>query len=112
MRAGPLRHRLRIERATEAPSSSGEPIPTWSSLRTVWAGIKPTRGSEGIHGGGPQGLENFLIRIRGLRSQDVGPKDRLVEVHGAGRTFDIVSVANIETLGRLVEIVATEHRGD
>jgi SPP1 family predicted phage head-tail adaptor len=46
MRIGRLDERITIESYTEANNAMGEPGKTWTTLATVWANVRPLRGSE------------------------------------------------------------------
>jgi len=94
MRAGKLRHRVTIQRATETQSDSGEVSRTWSTLATVWADIKPTSGAEAFRSGKIRADVGFLVTIRG--GVAAAPSDR---ISLSGRTLEIVSVADEDERG-------------
>lgn len=50
MRAGRLRHRVKLQRATEACDDHGQPVKSWYTEATVPAGVEPLRGKELVAG--------------------------------------------------------------
>lgn len=64
MAAGRLRERVTIQTFTEASDGGGGVTRTWSNLATVWAEVKPVRGSESKDGGRLAGLQTYLVTIR------------------------------------------------
>jgi len=46
MKAGKLRHRITIQKATEAPNEYGEMVQTWGTFATVSAAYYPLKGME------------------------------------------------------------------
>ena len=87
-RAGLLDRRIQLERRFDEVDDSGQSVPRWLPLATVWARVEPLGGREGF---GQQqwvatGDLRFTIRWRG----DVTPLHRVVH---EGRPYDVVSVA-------------------
>jgi len=78
LRAGQLRHRLELQRATAGiTSGTGKPTETWAALDVVWASVEAIAGSERYAELQRQGVVTHVIKIRywsGLTS-----KDRAVE---------------------------------
>ena len=66
MRAGTLRHRIVIQRATSAPDAAGQQIKTWATWNTVWAMIVPLQGRELVAAEQAQSETTVHIRIRYL----------------------------------------------
>jgi SPP1 family predicted phage head-tail adaptor len=62
--AGKLRHRVLIESPTTAASAYGQGEPTWSTLDTVWAFVRPVRAGEMIRAGQPGMETTYIIQIR------------------------------------------------
>jgi len=103
MRAGPLRHRIVIEEATETQDTFGEPDVAWSTLATVWASIVPLTGREAVSIQQINAAIDHKITIRYLAG--VVPKMR---VTFGERAFDIVSVANIDERNREMQLLVSE----
>lgn len=92
MRAGRLRHRVRLERRTLGSADVyGERLPTWALLDSVWASIESVGATETRRAEQQQIEATHAIRIRyysGLTA-----KDRVVF---NSRTFEILSVLNVD----------------
>lgn len=107
MRSGRLRHRVRIERATETQNAFGEPVKGWSLLGEVWAGIEPLRGNERFQAQAVQSSEDVRIVMRfNPDLSDISTKDRVV--FGA-KVYDINAVLNIDERNREVHVMAKLH---
>jgi len=102
MRAGALNKRVIIERKTDARGTYGEPVATWATLLTVWAGIKPVSGNEQVQGGQLDATATHSIT---MRHTDILSTDR---INFGGRIFNIVSVLDQEERGRELKIMAIE----
>ena len=99
MRAGLLRKRVTIQRATEgAADDYNQTVLSWSTLATRWAGIKPMSGQERLESAQVGADVTHEVRLRWL--DGVTPKDR---ISYDGRVFNIQSVIN--TAERGVEAV-------
>lgn len=46
MRAGTLRERVEVQRASVSRDAFGAGVVTWSTVSTLWAALKPTGGGE------------------------------------------------------------------
>jgi SPP1 family predicted phage head-tail adaptor len=106
MRAGQLRHRLRIEEPTEAQDAFGEAIPApWSPVATVWGAVEPRTGREPFVGEGAQFLAeaDTLIRIR----YRAGITHKMRVVFGS-RVFNILYVADVMTRRRENHLLCEE----
>jgi SPP1 family predicted phage head-tail adaptor len=76
MKAGKLRHRITIQKATEAPNEYGEMVPTWGTFATVSAAVEPLRGQELWAAQAQQARVTTRIRIRYLTG--ITPKMRIL----------------------------------
>lgn len=90
MRAGKLRHRIKLEQVAETQSSSGAISESWTTFATLWAEIEPRNGREYFSS---QQVVEELTLVIGIRYYpNVVPKMR---IFWAGRTFDIRYVLNV-----------------
>ncbi len=105
MRAGRLKHRVTIERATMSRDDYGEEIETFATLVTVWAGIEPTSGKENIHGGKEASLNSYNII---MRYTDITPHDR-INWSAKGRVFNVESILNRDEINKQLTISAVEN---
>lgn len=91
MRAGRLRHRVVVERATDGTDAYGDQVQTWTTLATVWAGIEPLSGREYLSAAHIQADVSTRIVMRGIPGVTLTPKDRIR--YGA-RLFDIKQIVD------------------
>lgn len=107
MRAGRLRHKVRLERFTETQSAFGEPVKAWALLKEVWASVEPLKGAERQRAQQQAAAEDVRIVLRW--SSDIASlnsKDRVV--YGS-KVYDIKSVLNINERNSEINIMAVEH---
>lgn len=107
MRAGALRHRITIQRKTEAKDEWGTPIPGgWEDVALVWADIKHQSGSESIRAGADVSIVRASVRIRWRTGIDAG-----MRVLYQGQAYDIEAVLpggnrqHLDLVCKLVSIV-------
>ena len=91
MKAGRLRHQLRIESVTNSTDSFGAPIKSWTLVADVPASIESTSGREYLASGRDLGEETWKIYIRDVPGVKVDPNMRGTDVD-TGRVFDITAV--------------------
>ena len=103
MRAGRLRHRVKLQSVSETPDSYGERTETWATYATVWASIRPVSGREVVEATQVGGEVQTLIEIR--YNSSVTVKDR---VKFGTRLFDINHVANPENRNEKQRLTCTE----
>ncbi len=102
MRAGRRKNRVIIERYSSAQDSFGAEVPTWSTLKSVWAFIQPIAGSEGTQGGKIDAKVTHKINIR---FTDITPADR---INDKGRIYNITRVLNILESRKEMELEVIE----
>lgn len=103
MRAGKLRHRLRIEQAVDVRDTGGGFTRTWSLLDVVHAEIASEDAGEPLDAGSLTSTQRHKVSIR--YRTGVTPSMRLVPVNDTDRVFRILSVVDEE--GRQRELVLT-----
>jgi head-tail adaptor len=91
MKAGKLRHRLRLDAVTNTTDSFGAPVKTWTKVAEVPASIESASGREYLASGRDLEEEAFKIYIREVPGVRVDPNMRGTDVD-TGRTFDITAV--------------------
>jgi SPP1 family predicted phage head-tail adaptor len=107
MRAGRLRHKIRLERATETQSAFGEPVKAWTLLKEVWGAVEPLKGAERQRAQQASAVEDVRIVVRW--SSDIASlnvKDRVVF---GTKIYDIKSVLNINERNSEFNLMAVEH---
>lgn len=103
--AGDLRHRLEIQRATEANNAFGESLQTWSTLTTRWGAIDDQAGTELRHA---QRVNAQVTAVVKLRPYDgLTAKDRFK--HGT-RILNILAITEGNRTDRLMTCWCKEER--
>ncbi len=103
--AGRLKKRIEIWRYTEAETELGASHTELAKVRTVWAELRPTRGSEFLEYYREANELQFKVTMRyipGLTEKDV-----LVY---QGRQFEINSIINILEANTYLEVYCTESK--
>jgi len=105
MRAGRLRHRVRILRKEVATDESGSHTEAWAEICQRWASVEGLRGREYFEAGQSRGEVDVRVVMRA--GADVRVSDRIQ--HGT-RLFD-VQTPPIDSTGRRqgVEIMCKEY---
>jgi len=104
IRAGELRHRVTIQQNNNPTrGSSGEEIPNWQDVATVWAAVEPLRGREFFESQQVNAEVTTRIRIR-YRS-GIAPTMRAVY---GNRIFDIQAVINVDERNRELHLMCRE----
>lgn len=106
MRAGQLRKRVAIQSYTATQDAYGAETKTWTTQRTVWAGVEPLTGREYLEARATTQTVTHRFRMRRQPDFDVTPTMRLSY---DGRTFDIESVLNIGERDREIVVMAVEN---
>lgn len=105
MEAGSLRHRITIQQRTDTQDGYGEPIPTWSTLATVWAAVEPQTGQEATIAMSQQSEARLRIRVRVRYRTDLSVLHRIV---WQGRTFQIEATAEVQSNRRELHLICYE----
>lgn len=106
MKAGNLRHRVTIQRSTDALDATTQEITqTWTTLATVWAEVLDMSGSERFRAAQVQPGATVTVRIR--YRDDVTSKMRIR--HGS-RYLNIESVIDMEGRNRERLLICSEQR--
>ena len=105
MRAGLLRHRVKVIKVTyPTPDTYGERAPFESTDRTVWARIEPLKSQELFEA---QQVQSEVTHRITLRWNDADIK-QVDQIDFVGRRFEVDSVRNIDERRRTYEIMAIE----
>ena len=103
MKAGDLRDRITIQRATNADDGFGNTISGWGDLLTVWANIRETPGKEVVAAGRIEASRTATIRVRASsQSRGVTAADRII---ARGQIWNIRSVAAVGDGRELIEFL-------
>lgn len=107
MAAGPMRHRVQLQRVTLARDSVGEPIETWATYATVWASKLGGSGGERMVGQQVSGRAGVVLKIR-YRNPLPTITERVVH---NGSTYDINDVDDELDRHKTVVLSCTEVTG-
>lgn len=103
MRAGKLRHKVRIEKPLATLDSSRQPVDAWVKVVDVWAAVEPLSGRELIVA--QQQQPDVTHRVRMRHRDDVTAKMR---VQHDSRNLFIESVMNVEERDRELHLMCRE----
>jgi SPP1 family predicted phage head-tail adaptor len=103
MRAGRLRHRIEIQRATVTRDAMGGEIKAWQTTAIRWANVVPLAGREYFAGQAGDATVSHRIELRYLPG--IVPSMR---VKTGDRVLDIEAVLDIEGRHRELHLMATE----
>ncbi len=103
MRAGQLRHRLKILKPTDVAASWNNTETTWATYATPWGKIEPMSGREYYEAAQVQSETRYIITIRYIRG--LMPNMR---ISFEGRIFKIIAGLDPKERNRKLEIIATE----
>lgn len=111
MRAGRLRHRVRLQRRVETQQATGEITWSWADLAEVWASVEPVAGREYFAAAQVQSEITTRIRIR--YRPGLNAKLRVVFIAEPGspgevKYYDVRSVINYAERDREVHLMCTE----
>ncbi len=109
MRAGRLRHRVRVERDTSAQDGFGAPSVSWSSLGTRWASVEDLAGRELIEA--RQVESRATVRVTMRYFDRMTASDRLIKIGPSNtdaRTLNITHVGDPVGRARMTQILCIE----
>lgn len=103
MRAGKLRHKIKIEENTPTRGAAGSYVEAWATFTTIRAEITNKVGTEVLESGRVSGKRAVVFICRyypGVTTQ--------MRVNYDSRQFDIVDVDNMKELNRKMVLTCTE----
>lgn len=104
MKAGALRHRCWIKQPTHTDAlGDGDTTATWGTVTVCWGALEPLRGREWIE----SGLENSEVSAK-FRMRYYSGIDPTMQLYFGSRTFEIVSVIDIDELHRELNLMVKE----
>ena len=111
-RPGALNRRVELWRDTTGQGNFGEPQPAWALIGSRWASIMPGAsrgvGAERYAQDAERSTQAVVITVRyDELTKTLDPKDR-IRYDGTDE-YDVVSVSDLDTAHRYVEILA-KHR--
>lgn len=109
MKAGRLRHRIRLEQVTDGLDAVGAPTKTWTPIVEVAAEIRSVTGREFLAAGRDLGEETYRIFIREVPGYQIGPSWRAVDID-TGAEYAITAVLENHTASTLTLIARAGSR--
>lgn len=107
MQIGRKDRRVAFDKPTDSADTFGDALITYTEQATVWASVEPLRGTEAFETQQVRADVTHRIRIRySAALAGISPKWR---ARMGSTVFDLVSVLDINTGHRELELLATEH---
>lgn len=100
---GKMRYKVKLQKATTTRDAGGGVTESWTTLKEIWADIKPVSGSERYRQGKVQETLTHEITIR--YREDLGTNYR---IQYESRNFNIKSARNIDERDRFWVLLCTE----
>ena len=97
MEAGPLRHRITIQRRAESQGATGEVTWAWVDHATVWAAIEPLMGREYFAAAQVQQENNVRIRLRYRADLNTTMRVRHGDDIGSPSVFTLYEILSISS---------------
>ena len=110
MPAGALRHRVTFQREVPTPDGGGGSVSTWEDRYTVWASLRPERGSERLAAGRLEASLALVMTVRSSsESRSVTEAWRVV---ANGVPHQIRSISNPDQRNKYLEMILERGVGD
>ena len=106
MKAGQLNQPVKVYEPVRARDAIGGTSLTWRLVADTWCSVWPLSGREFVEAGKTSGAVTHEVRLRKLVAPDMKPDYRLTI--GTSRTFDVVSVLNVEERGEMWRCMVAE----
>ena len=103
MNSGRFRHRLTIQKKSEAPEAIGGTVETWTTDFTRWGHIRPLSSREVFEADQLQTRQSHMVTLR--YASTVSTQHRIVT---QSRIFHIMSVKNPDERRRVTELGCME----
>jgi SPP1 family predicted phage head-tail adaptor len=105
VRAGELKHKVRIEKRETTQDGFGGVIVTWAEQETVQAAIEPLQGTEFFDAGTINERQPAWFRMRYTSGLDTDM--RMVDVE-TGDVYEIITIINYHRANVLLEILGAQ----
>lgn len=89
MRAGPLRHRVEIQRPVEGQDALGSKVVSWTKVAEVWADVQAIGGTETESVPVTTSRNTITARVRYLDGVETAWR-----IVFAGRNYDVTGIEN------------------
>lgn len=115
MRAGRLRHRLRLQQSTRTRSATGAFTNNWATTATVWGAIEGLSSREFHQAGQAQTETSLRAVIRHAATWAAIDNTWRIQEANSGKKYNIVSVIEPEERtrpGTMIEMMVEESKAD
>jgi SPP1 family predicted phage head-tail adaptor len=90
MNIGTLDRRLHLQLLQAGQDSAGQPVPTWTTVATVWATVQYLSGVQTIKSDADTSISKASVRVR--HRSDLSAGMRLIDAAGGADVFDVKAV--------------------
>jgi len=103
MRPGLLQYRVEIQAPTSTSDAMGQPVNTWKTTQTRWAGVMPLTSREGFFAKSVRPELSHRITLRWFDGLEHGHRIKM-----DARIFDIASIINVEEGNHTLQVDCVE----
>lgn len=112
MRAGDLRHRIRLQRRSETRDALNQPATSWVDVAALWAEVLPLAGRKLMVG---QAIHSEVTHTIGIRyqAQFASPREvAKMRILYNDRIFNIHASIDVEERHKMIELSCSEGLND
>ncbi len=103
MRPGLLQYRVEIQTQTSTSDDMGQPVISWATSQTRWAGIIPLTSREGFFAKSVRPELSHRITLRWFDGLEHGHRIKM-----DARIFDIASIINVDEGNHTLQVDCVE----
>ena len=103
MRPGLLQYRVEIQQPTSTSDAMGQPVNTWKTTQTRWAGVMPLTSREGFFAKSVRPELSHRITLRWFDGLEHGHRIKM-----DARIFDIASIINVDEGNHTLQVDCVE----
>jgi SPP1 family predicted phage head-tail adaptor len=103
MRPGLLQYRVEIQQSTSTSDAMGQPVNTWKTTQTRWAGVMPLTSREGFFAKSVRPELSHRITLRWFDGLEHGHRIKM-----DARIFDIASIINVDEGNHTLQVDCVE----
>jgi len=103
MRPGLLQYRVEIQQSTSTSDAMGQPVNTWKTTQTRWAGVMPLTSREGFFAKSVRPELSHRITLRWFDGLEHGHRIKM-----DARIFNIASIINVDEGNHTLQVDCVE----
>lgn len=103
MRPGLLQYRVEIQQSTSTSDAMGQPVNTWKTTQTRWAGVMPLNSREGFFAKSVRPELSHRITLRWFDGLEHGHRIKM-----DARIFNIASIINVDEGNHTLQVDCVE----